>query len=55
MKRHGAVAGAAHARVADAHHIFDTVFEQLGRNRDHAPLGHAGGADGAGVLQHQDA
>ena len=49
----GAVAGAAHARVADPHHVAHALLQQLLRDRQHAPLGHAGAALRAGVAQHQ--
>jgi hypothetical protein len=55
VQHHGAVGGAAHARVADAHHVGDALAQHLGRQRHVAHLGHAGVALGAAVLQHQDA
>ena len=50
----GAVAGAAHAGIAHAHHVAHAFFEQLLRHRQHAPLRHAGSAHGPGAAQHQD-
>jgi hypothetical protein len=55
VQHHGAVGGAAHARVADADHVGDALLQHLGRQRHVADLGHAGVALGAAVLQHQDA
>ena len=55
VQHHGAVGGAAHARVADAHHVGDALLQHLGRQRHVADLGHAGVALGPAVLQHQDA
>ena len=49
----GAVGGAAHPRVGDPHHLAHALLEQLHRQRQHAPFGHAG-AHRAGVLEHQD-
>ena len=49
----GAVAGAAHARVRDAHHVAHALRQQLLRDRQHAPLGHARAAERSGILQHQ--
>ena len=48
-----AVARAAHARVGDAHHVAHALREQLLRDRQLAPLGHAGRAERARVLQHE--
>ena len=48
-----AVAGAAHPRVGDAHHVADALLQQLLRDRQHPPLGHAGTAERTRVLQHQ--
>ena len=57
LRRHvqhaGAVAGAAHARVGDAHHVAHALLEQLLRDRQLAPLGHARRALRARALQHQ--
>ena len=39
----GAVGGAAHPGVRDAHHVAHALLEQLLRHRQHAPFGHAGG------------
>ena len=36
-----AVARAAHARVGDAHHVAHALLQQLLRDRQHAPFGHA--------------
>ncbi len=53
VQQAAAVAGAAHARVRQTQHVFHAELEQLGRDRQHAPLGHAG-AFGAGVAQDED-
>src|SRR4051812_44614327 len=37
----GAVAGAAHARIGDPHHVADSLLHELGRDRQHAPFRHA--------------
>src|SRR3954462_3581958 len=50
----GAVAGAAHARIGDAHHVADALLHELGRDRQHAPFRHARSALRAGVAQDQD-
>jgi hypothetical protein len=47
----GSVAGAGHAAVAEAHHVAHALQDELLRDRQLAPLGHAGSADGAGVAQ----
>src|SRR5882672_4233015 len=49
----GAVAGAAHARVRQAHHVAHPLLEELLRHRQHAPFGHARAAERPGVAQHQ--
>ena len=49
----GPVARAAHARVGDAHHVAHALGEQLLGDGQHPPLGHAGGAQGTGVLEHE--
>src|SRR3954463_16229881 len=41
MQDAGAVAGAAHARVRDAHHVANALLHELGRDRQHAPFRHA--------------
>src|SRR5918999_3532079 len=51
----GAVARAAHARIRDAHHVAHALLEELLRHRQHAPLGHPGAAERAGVAQHENA
>ena len=53
VQHDGAVGGAAHARVRDAQHVGHALAQELGRNRQLAPLGHAGPALGAAVLEHQ--
>ncbi len=50
----GAVAGAAHARVGNAQHVLDALLQQLARDRQHAPLRHAGPAERTAALQHDD-
>jgi DNA-binding FadR family transcriptional regulator len=55
VQHHGAVGGAAHARVADADHVGDALAQHLGRQRHVAGLGHAGVALGAAVLEHHHA
>ena len=42
VQHDGAVGGAAHARVGDAHHVGDALAQQLRRQRHVADLGHAG-------------
>ncbi len=54
MQDHGAVGRAAHARVGDAHHVLDALLEKPRGDGGGAPLGHAGRAAGAGVLEHED-
>ena len=54
MQNAGAIAGAAHAGIRYAQHVFDTLFDQLERNRQHAPLRHTGAALWAGIAQHHD-
>ena len=49
----GAVACAAHACVGNAHHVAHAGFDQLLRDRQHAPFRHAGSAFRSGVFQHQ--
>ena len=53
MQDDGAVGGAAHARIGDPDHIAHTLFQQLLRDGQITDFGHAGSADGTGVLQHQ--
>ena len=48
------VAGAAHACVRDAQHVFHALLDQLGGDRQHAPFRHAWAALGAGVAQDHD-
>ena len=42
VQHHGAVGGAAHARIGDAHHVGHALRQQLGRQAHVADLGHAG-------------
>jgi hypothetical protein len=53
MQNAGAVAGAAHARVGNAHHVAHPGFHELLRNRQHAPFRHARAAFRSGVFEHQ--
>ena len=53
MQHACAVARAAHAGIGDPHHVADALFEQRLRDRQHAPLRHAGGAEGAGIAEHE--
>ena len=53
MQNAGAVAGAAHARVGNAHHVAHAGAHELLRDRQHAPFRHAGAAFRPGVLEHQ--
>ena len=55
VQDHGAVGGAAHAGVADAHHVSNAFTQYLGRQRHVADFGHAGVALGAAVLEHHHA
>src|SRR5262245_12350261 len=55
VQDHGAVRGAAHARVRDAHHVGDAFLQYLGRQRHVADLGHAGIALRPAVLEHHHA
>src|SRR5258706_431849 len=45
----------AHLRIADTDHVADALLEEFFGDREHAPLGHAGCAQGAGGLQDDDA
>ena len=51
MQNAGAIAGAAHAGIRNSEHVFNALLDQLGRDRQHAPLGHARAALRAGVAQ----
>ena len=53
MQHDGAVRGAAHARVRDAQHVGHALAQQLRRDRQLAPLGHARAALRAAVLEHE--
>ena len=55
MQHARAVAGAAHGGVGDAEHVTHALLQQLFWNGQHSPFGHAGRADGTGILQHDDA
>ena len=50
----GTVARTAHARIGDADHVAHALLQQLLRDREHAPLRHAGAPERAGIAQHQD-
>jgi hypothetical protein len=54
MQDAGAVAGAAHASVRDAHHVAHARLNQFLGDRKHAPFRHAWAALGAGILEHDD-
>src|SRR6185369_16417073 len=47
------VARSAHARVGDPNHVADALRQQFFRDRQLAPLGHAGRAQRTGILQNQ--
>ena len=49
----GAIAGAAHPRVGDAHHVAHALLYQLGRHWQHAPFRHARPALRPGIAQDQ--
>ena len=53
MQHASAITCPAHARIGNTHHVAHALFEQLLRNRQHAPLRHAGTAQRTGVAQHQ--
>ena len=55
MQHAGAVRSAAHAGVRDTHHVAHAFLEQLFRDRQLAPLRHAGAAERAAVLQYKHA
>ncbi len=46
-----AIRRAAHPRIRDAHHVADALLQQFLRDRQHAPLGHAGAAERPRLLQ----
>ena len=54
VEDHGAVGGAGHATVADAHHVPHALLEQLGGQRHVGDLGHARIALGAAASQDHD-
>ena len=54
VQHDGAVGGARHARVRDAHHVLDARRQQLLGDRQEARLRHGGGAARAGVLQDEE-
>ena len=54
MQDTGTVAGAAHARIADAHHVAHALFYQFGGDGHHAPLRHAGATLGPCIAQDHD-
>src|SRR5580693_408540 len=47
------VAGAAHPRIGDPHHVADALGQQVVGDGQHAVLGHAGTALRSGVTQDQ--
>ena len=53
MQDAGAVAGAGHARIGDAHHVAHAGLKELLWDRQLAPFGHARRAHGPGILEHQ--
>ena len=54
MQNAGTVAGAAHAGIAEPQHVAHALLDQLERNRQHAPLWHAGATLGPCIAQHQN-
>src|SRR6478735_5759413 len=50
----GAIAGAAHARVRDPHHVAHALLHELGRDRQHAPFRHARPALRPGIAQDEN-
>ena len=54
VQHDGAEGSAAHARVGDAHHVFDALARELHGDGQIAGFGHAGRAFGAGVAQDED-
>ncbi len=55
MQNRRAISGATHARIGNAHHIGDALFEHLGWQGHVADFRHAGVTARATVLQHHDA
>src|SRR5215831_11995139 len=49
-----AIARTAHACIGNAQHVANALFQQLFRDRQHAPFRHAGTAFWAAVLEHED-
>src|SRR5437867_8707120 len=47
-----AIGSSAHPGVGDAHHVRDPLLQELCRDRELAPLGHAWRPSGSGVFEH---
>ena len=50
----GAIGGAAHARIGDAHHVANAALQDLLRDGKQAPLRHAGSAQRPGILKDEN-